>query len=160
MPRFVILTKLPFYGIESIKLKNKMRKLVKSTFGSADIRVIFTTGQRIGDMFRYKDTLPLLANSHIVYKSSCEACGATYIGKTRQRLSSRFLKGHLSGREVSEVLDHTTAFGPNHCFSLENVEILCSEANELNLKIKESLFIRKLKPILNGNIISATLNFF
>ena len=111
-------------------------------------------------MFRFKDRLPLLANSNVIYDISCDACGASYIGKTRQRLSSRFLRGHLSGREESEVLKHTLTHGQDHTFSLDKIKILGSDEFDLNLKIKESLFIKKLKPILNNGIVSVSLNLF
>ena len=110
-------------------------------------------------MFPFKDRVPHNMRSHIVYKLTCEACTASYIGKTVQNLSDR-INRELSGSEYAAVEDHTNAFGSNHSFSLNKTEIICSANHNFSLELKESLMIGYEKPVLNRNIKSVPLKLF
>ena len=112
--------KLPYFGKESIKLKRKLKGLFShNNLNFINFRVIFTSGFRIGDMFRFKDRMPKRVSSHLVYYLKCDACSASYVGKTTQCLYERFDKGYFSGREYSAFGEHTTEFGPEHTFSFD-----------------------------------------
>ena len=58
------------------------------------------------------------------------------------------MKEHGDPQTESEVAIHTLE-NPGHTFNLNNPEILAFEHNFMKRRIKEALFIQKLKPTLN-----------
>ena len=67
----------------------------------------------------------------------------------------------LSGKQIYPPMDHVRS---NHCSqttnSRDDFRILGRERNQYLLKIKESLFIHKYRPSLNGNDGSLKLDLF
>ena len=77
-------------------------------------------------------------------------CNATYIGKTKRHLITRIdehKKGKGGDKNISVVYKHQTE--NNHNIDFENVEILDVARSDYKLKLKEMLYIEKLKPSLN-----------
>ena len=116
--------------------------------------MIFSCNNRIGNFFRVKDTIPKLWRSHVVYKINCEACNASYIGKTINTLYERFHVGkttaHLHPENaISPLNKHLRQF-PSHSFDDENIQIIDTSITDEMLLIKESLYITHDKPKLNG----------
>ena len=101
---------------------------------------MFKAGSTIGQMFPFKDRVPQLLRSFVLYKITCGACGASYIGKTTQLLNARLTR-ELSGRENSAEFAHIEKFSENHSFDKHQATILGTERHDLPLKIKESLLI-------------------
>jgi hypothetical protein len=58
---------------------------VNETFPQVELRVAFRAPKTIGNVFPYKDNVkdPYI-QSHVVYKITCETCGAQYIGITER----------------------------------------------------------------------------
>ena len=48
----------------------------------------------------------------------------------------------------------------NHYITMDSISILARESNSFHLKIKESLLIKRDRPILNNNVYSTPLMFF
>ena len=114
-----------------------------------------------------KDTFPTLLQSNLVYHYSCLGCKSrSYIGSTSRLLHVRIC-GHkgiscrtlddLGKPEQSAIREHTIV-----CNGLKrkrgkikdkinenNFKILAKAKNEFDLRILESLYIRKLRPSLN-----------
>ena len=90
---------LPYLGPISVFIKRRVTKLVSKFYPLVDLKIIYRRGRTIGSLFPYKDRFPLKCNSHVVYKTQCEACGssATYVGKTINTVYERFhgTNGHL-----------------------------------------------------------------
>ena len=120
--------------------------------------MLFETVFSIANMFRYKDPVPQNLRSGVVYKLQCEACDALYVGKTYQCLIQR-LERELGGKENSAAYGHTQKY-EGHSFNINKAEILCFEKNNDKLEMNESLFIGKIKPVLNKNISSRPLLLF
>ena len=120
---------------------------------------MFKAGHTISSLFPFKDRVPHLLRSHVVYMLSCEACDASYIGKTYQRLAQRNEKAQV-GSEEHAFKEHTRIMGENHKFKMDDVQILASEPNAFKLLIKESLCIRNQKPSLNKDKVSVPLHLF
>ena len=72
-----------FSNSKAEKFATKFTRLVNETFPQVELRVAFRAPNTIGNMFPYKDNVkdPYL-QSHVVYKITCETCGAQYIGIT------------------------------------------------------------------------------
>ena len=159
VPKLKIFMKLPYIGPTSLKLKKQILTLFRNTFNCAELSIVFKAGSTIGQMFPFKDRVPQLMRSFVLYKIVCEACGASYIGKTTQTLNDRLTR-ELSGRENSAAFAHTEEFGDNHSFDKHNAIILGTERYDLPLKIKESLLITYFDPVLNRNQTSEPLFLF
>ena len=114
------------------------------------LNVVFSSGTTIGDMFPFKDRMPFLMNSHVVYKISCDACNASYIGKTTVTLDERFRK-HLVSKEHSELKEHIKKCGSPHNFNTNNIKILDQKNSNYMLEISESISQKFDKPTLCGN---------
>ena len=103
VPKLKVFMKLPYIGPESLKLKKQILTLFRNTFNSAELSIVFKAGSTIGQMFPFKDRVPQLMRSFVIYKITCDACGASYIGKTTQLLNARLTR-ELSGRENSALI--------------------------------------------------------
>ena len=110
-------------------------------------------------MFPFKDRVSHLLRSHVVYEISCDACGASYVGKTVQLLTHRLTR-EMSGRETSAALEHSINEGVGHDFDLKKAKIHSFDKNDKFFEVKESLCIRQFKPALNKNLISTQMKLF
>ena len=134
--------------------------------GSTRLHVTFTcffyNSCSIERFFKFKDAVPDLLSSSVVYRFACAQCSATYIGETSRHLYSRIAEhqgrsprtGQLLKNVNSNVFKHFLDTG--HDINTNNFEILTSAPNG-NLKILESVFIEKLKPSLNLTVSSTPL---
>ena len=73
--------KLPFLGITSFQIRIKLQKLVNDKLTSCNLKIAFTSPVRVKSFFTFKDKLPKMLLSGLVYKYKCGGCNATYYGK-------------------------------------------------------------------------------
>ena len=127
---------------------------------------MFKNEINLSNFFRFKDCLPYDLMSCAVYKIQCGRCNASYFGETDRNLKIR--SGEHTGispltfKKVtpsaeSSIHDHIVFC--NHEPSFDDFTILAQRTNKFLLEIKESLLIKRDKPILNKNISSAPLFF-
>ncbi|XP_057296240.1 uncharacterized protein LOC130625194 [Hydractinia symbiolongicarpus] len=167
VPKLEVLIILPYLGNISLKLRTHLFKTFDKHLPCCKLRVIFKSGCRIGNFFRFKDRVSKALRSKVVYKYQCDGCNAIYYGKTMRHLKVRACEhmavSALTGKSVksinpSAVLEHVV-FCKNRP-SLDNFSIISSASNNFDLELKESLLIRRDKPILNRNIASMPLFLF
>ena len=102
-----------------------------------------------------------------VYRYTCGRCNSAYYGETDRHLKVRsgkhigispltFKKTKTSRESV--IRDHL--WNCNNILSFEEFTILTNRNNKFVLEIKESLLIKRDRPILNKNISSAKLFLF
>ena len=126
---------------------------------------LFNFQRRLSNFFHFKDRLSFDLVSGVVYKYTCGRCNSTYYGETDRHLKVRsgehigispltFKKTKPS--KESAIRDHL--LNCNNISSFEEFNILANGYYKFVLKIKESLLIKRDRPILNKNISSA--NFF
>ena len=97
----------------------------------------------------------------------CGSCSASYTGKTFGHLKVRvsehqgvshetrkIVKGNLSTSVCDHMLER------DHSVTWDDFEVLGRESQHWLLEIKESLFIKTEKPLLNKNIHSQELFLF
>ena len=90
----------------------------------------------------------------VVYKIKCSTCHQYYIGSTIRALHLR-MKEHLHS-EQSSVFQHQ-----KQCKSSSfSCEILATAEDQANLRLKEALLIKKMKPTINSRFECSELNEF
>ena len=114
--------------------------------------------------FPYKDRIPSLVASSVIYKYSCGQCPATYIGETQMQLKVRISqhKGISYRTDVpysaptnSSIRDH--ALNSDHPILNSNFKII-DRCSKFDIKILESVNIHKHSPDLNEQASSFPLS--
>ena len=157
---------LQYFGYQSDKMKFEIVSLIKTMFPTVKPFVILTNKRTIGSMFKYKDTVPKMFRSCVVYQYSCPPCGALYVGSTTRTLHTR-VSEHLgvsarTGQQLSTPphssirlhSEQTCQCAPNK----SSFSILDSDPNPISLRIRESIHIHSLKPSLNESQSSYPLH--
>ena len=118
-------------------------------------------------MFRFKDTLDSKIQSHLVYHYSCSSCGGTYYGKTYRLFLKRAAKhigiSNLTGKRVKNVKESAVSdylLQYNCTIDFHQFDIIGSGTNSFRLLIKDSLLIKRDKPVLNRTVKSFPLKLF
>ena len=103
-------------------------------------------------MFSTKDSISESLKSNVVYKFTCDACKASYIGETTRHISTR-ISEHLNTDKSSNIYKHINA-SPNckaEC-NFDSFVILDHAPTSWQLKIKEGLHIKWENPPLNKQL--------
>jgi hypothetical protein len=144
VPKKLIYLVLPYYeGAEEIK--NKLVQLIETSFPCVNLRLMFKANNTIQNFFSYKDKIDKDLRSNIIYTVQCLDCKKNYIGKTTRHFYTRKHE-HMTDKE-STVFKHFNE--TKHQMDWENMEILDSARDDYRLRLKEMLYINKLKPELN-----------
>ena len=151
---------LPYLYNVSEDISKRFKGICK-TFNIKDCNIIFNT-RKLSTFFPIKTKVPTLLCSLVVYAFYClEVPGKPiYIGKTFRHLVTR-VKEHKS-RAQSNIYSHLLECH-NHSNFFGDFKIISSARSDFELKIKESLYICKLKPELNikaTNSSDCTLRLF
>ena len=158
---------LPYLGKYSFEVKKKLHKLIKHSLPFCNIRITFKCQNRLSNYFRFKDRIPTSLLSHKVYFFTCAGCNScSYYGIAERHNKIRYCdhlgKSWRTGKNIvglqTEIRDHL-----NTCkteATLDDFKIVSSDNNPFRLKIKESLFIKKDRTILNKNVYSTPLHLF
>ena len=159
---------LPFLGSTSRKLELTINRTLKQHMPELRVKIVSRASVRLCSLFSFKDKIPSYLNSGVVYKFSCGGCNSTYIGKTKRHMKTRVcehagispLTGKLlKGQNTTSVLEHSKRC--NSKVKYDNFVVLCKDnCSDFHLRIKESLFIHKDKPDLNGQDGSIPLTLF
>ena len=139
--------------------------IIKKHFHCICPKIILKNPKSIGSLFKFKDKVPKLMRSLVIYKHSCPRCNlGTYLGSTKRMLKVR-IDSHqgvshrtgcsLSKKEFSNIREHANKCKTN--LSYDDFEILTQAKDETSLLILESLYIKQLVPPLNDNSSSAPL---
>ena len=130
-----------------------------------NFQFVFKNPPTINSLFKFKDSLPELMRSSVVYKFSCPKCNlGRYIGCTnrmlRVRIDSHRGVSHrtgvsLSRKEFSAIRDHTNSC--HHVIQYTDFKILSQASNSQSLQYLESLLIKQLSPSLNSSASSVPL---
>ena len=137
---------MPFTGHPSIALKKSLTKNLKSFNKKCTKLKTF----QVQKYFSLKDETPLALQENVVYlfAGSCDK-NQTYIGKTKRHLAIR-VREHLSGN--SAIREHISSCNACNHSAIENFNILSHGSNDFDNKVKEALYIRKQRPLLNKHL--------
>ena len=149
---------LPYLGNVSSITKKRLNRCISKRLKFFKLKIIFQTGNRLKNYFRFKDRVPETLQSNFVYKFKCGSCTASYYGKTyihmKVRVSNhqgvsprtgKLVKGTLS----TSVRDHM--LNCDHTVAWEDFSIIGRESNHYLLETKESIFIKRKSLSLNRN---------
>ena len=157
VPHAILHHSIQYYGPITDMYKIKIKSLVSSYFPQLKLRLGHSNNLTVGSFFKLKDNIPKEMRSRVVYKYSCEACKASYIGKTIRTLASR-ISEHLgvslvTGVPSSNVLysairEHMMDEHGSTRVNPANFTILDSGSNDINLKILETLHTIQQRPTI------------
>ena len=169
-PKKEVTIVLPFLGSNSWSIKNSLKRAFQKSHPICNLNVIYKTGNSLSSYFQFKDSFPKTIQSGVVYYYPCARCKLSYVGSTKcfweKRLEehlhiSALTGARLYGKQWYPPLIHVKS---DKCSQTENsredFKILCHEKNPYLVKLKESLFIYKLRPQLNGYKESTRLYLF
>ena len=117
-------------------------------------RIILVNKFTISSFFKYKDTLPLMSRSSVIYKYVCSQCEAEYVGVTSRALHMRVAEHRGRSFRTNNILANPSHSSIRaHCegtcntpVSSSGFSILDSAPDFVSLRILESLHIFKLNP--------------
>ena len=162
---------MPFLGSTSWLVKKDLTRAFQNILPFCKLKIVFKISNRVSSYFSFKDKLPAALDSGVIYKYTCANCNVCYIGCTKRYWETRLEEhthisaltgGPLTGRQIYAPLQHvrTAKCSPSPKVHRENFEIIGHESSNYLLKVKESIFIYKNKPQLNGNEQSVPLYLF
>ena len=165
VPKKLMYVSLP-YTSGSQKMKRELSNVLLKLYPYVDFRFIFKNPLTIGSIFSFKDTLPELMRSCLIYEFNCPKCNfGKYVGCTKRLLKVR-IDSHrgvsyrtgcqLNCKENSAVRAHANVC--RHNIQYNNFKILAQAPNQYSLPFLESIFIKKLSPHLNTQTTSVPLH--
>ena len=173
VPKLPIFITLPYIGNSSHHCKKQLLNIVNKYFPQVNLRWIFINRNTVGSLFPFKDQIPLMMSSNIIYKYSCSQCQSTYIAETQRHLISRICEHKgisprtnmpFSNPPLSNIREHALSF--DHPIKVDNFSVL-ARCPSHDLRLLESIFIHKFSPNLNNQassfplqIISWGITFF
>ena len=139
---------LPYKGVSSERIVQNLRSCVHVTYGAVQLRTIFRTSPMLPNA--YKDTLPKLNKSNIVYMFKCNRCECEYVGKSSRRLVDRIsehvpsaIRRRAAAPEQKDVFEQSTS----HNYNLRSQNAIavssrskCSKKPSKKSAIREHLF--------------------
>ena len=121
----------------------------------------------VSHLLHFKDRLPKDLLSGVIYKYTCRKCSSLYYGETDRHLKVRSGEhtgiSPLTSKRIKPAKDsavHDHLFSCKNEPSFDEFPVLARASNKLTIGIKESLLIKKDKPILNRNTSSIDLLLF
>ena len=156
-------------GNASFQIRKKLQKLFTDNLTSCIIKILFKSPVRVKTFFIFKDKLPKILVSRLVYKYKCGGCNTTYSGNIKRHFNVRICEhlgiSHLTGKKLKIDNNKLTAIQEyrlsyNYSPSFEGFSILTRESNDFKLKIMESLLIASNKVVLNKVHFSLPLELF
>ena len=149
--------KLPYIGKYSNIAQKKIQNLVKTFCKGIDVKVVLMPF-KISSKFSYKDPLPFHLQSFIVYKFVCANCKVCYVGETTRHFITR-INEHLQKDAKSNIFKHLQE--SRACNSVCNKDcfsVIDRATTEYQLKMKEAMHIKWIRPKLNKQVKHYTLS--
>ena len=150
--------KLPYLGLDSIKIQRQLQRLVSCVAPWVKLRIIFSPAYELLSLSKLKCSFLLTMLSNVIYKIKCADCSEFYIGKTERRLCQR-IKEHMTSCN-SALHKHSMESG--HRIDFQSPSVLARDNLSIRLLTKESLLIKEQVAYksLNGNVGSFELKLF
>jgi hypothetical protein len=162
--RKVVYCSFPYFGPASETMSRELKGLFAKYLPDVNLHVLLVNNFRIGSFFRYKDTLPVLMRSSLVYRYSCAQCASAYVGMTARNFYTRLAEHKGRSYRTGNLLAHPPhsavrghAEQCNTSVSDSDFKILAFASGVSDLRILESLYIFKQKPSLNAAFSSFPL---
>ena len=136
---------LPFVDNAYVKINRWLHDFKSKHNLKANIRLVFSSNNRLCNLFKFKDKIPKKFISKVVYNAKCSGCAACYIGQTTRYLNERIIE-HEKGKPKSNIFEHLQ----NSCTNATmNFDILAKYDNSIDLVIAEGILIKLRQPLIN-----------
>ena len=151
----------------SFDLSTRLRPTIERDLPYCKLKLIVRSKCRLNSLFRFKDPLEKKFCSGIIYCYTCSNCKVIYYGKTFCRFYTRATEHMgisnltwkcLKNVKQSAISDHLLQC--NCAINFDDFSILATDCNKFKLLLRESLLIKRDKPILNRTIKSFPLELF
>ena len=156
VPKLQLVCVLRYTGKCSLELRARLRRTIEKNIPYCKLNVVFRSTCRLGNFFRFEDSLEKKILSGIVYRYTCSNCKVTYYGKTFlhffTRVSEHMGTSNLTEKRIKNAKKSAISDLMLQCdspISFDDFDILASDSNKFKLLIRESLLIERDKPILN-----------
>ena len=141
----VISIKVQYRGRETDKFIRALRKCVPR---GLNVRFVQFTRKLSSSLPSLKPRLGPQYVSGVIYKISCAACLAAYVGCTKRHLFTRVSEHQ---KPKSNVAGHFADCGARLNL-YQSVKVLCRSNNPVRLFTLEALYIRWLNPLINVQV--------
>ena len=167
VPKRELICTLPYLGKASLDLRTKLRRTIERKLPFSKSKIIFRSKYRLNTLFHFKDPLEKKIHPRIIYRCRCSNCNVTYYGKTCRHFYNRAAElmgiSNLTGKCPKNVKQSAISGHLLECdytINFDNVDVLAAESNKFKLLLRESVLIKRDKPILNRTIKSFPLELF
>ena len=118
---------LPYLGTISLKTRTKLQKSIKRVLNCCKLQVIFKSQNKLYNNFCFKDAVPQILTSGVVYNFQCRLCNESYYGECVRHLAVRNGEhiGISQPRKDSVVCHHL--LNCNYSPTFEDFSVLCHE---------------------------------
>ena len=89
VPKLELKIVLPYLGNVSSITKKRLSRCISKRLKFCKLKIIFQTGNRLKNYFRFKDRVPETLQSNFVYKFKCGSCTTSYYSKTYRYIKVR-----------------------------------------------------------------------
>ena len=89
VPKKDLVTTRSYLGKLSLQIRTRINRIMKNKLPYCSISFVLQTKCKINNFFTFKDKIPSLLPSGIVYKFQCGFCNPTYYGKTKHHFKVR-----------------------------------------------------------------------
>ena len=130
-----------------------MKKNIKGVLNYCKLQVSFKSQNKPSNNFRFKDPVPQILTSGVVYKFHCKLCNESYYGECVRHIAVR--SGELTGispltnKKVQPRKDSAAChylLNCNNSFTFEDFSVLCHENKKYLIEQKESFLIMRDRP--------------
>ena len=167
VPKLELRIVLPYLENISSITKKRLNRCISKRLKFYKLQIIFQTGNRLKNYFRFKDRVPETLQSNFVYKFKCGSCTASYYGKAYRHVKVRVsVQQGVSPRTGKRVKGTLFTSVRDHMLDCENrvawedFSISGRDSNHYLSETKESLFIKRDNPSLYRNKYSQELFLF
>ena len=89
VPKKTLFLVLPYLGPLSLQTRTKLRKSFKGILNRCKLRIVFKSQNKLAKAFCFKDRIPKILTSDVVYKFLCGLCNESYYGECVRHLNVR-----------------------------------------------------------------------
>ena len=158
---------LPYLGTISLQTRTELQKSIKGELNCCKLQIIFKSQNKLCDNFRFKDPVPQILTSGMVYKFQCRLCNESYYRECIRHLAVRSGEDigilPLTNKMVQPRTDSTVChhlLNCNYSPTFEDFSVLCHENKKYLLELRESLLIMRDRPSMNRNVQFTPLYLF
>ena len=157
----------PYLGKSSLQIHRRINCIIRNKLPYCNLQFVFQTNCKTRNFFVFKDKIPSVLRSDIVYKFYCGSCNTTYYDKTKRYFKVRMCKhlgiSALTGKRVKgdddpAIKEHLLFW--NHTPDFEDFSILATNNNDFKVTLMESFLISRDHSPLNKNRQSLPLELF